>query len=158
MRIHNYACFAERRLSCQVHFILVARHRSNSANHAHQRDCTLSNQVGDAAQSLQFLTEASKFAKATDSSLTNSVDLLSGALKSYNLSVDDAGKVSSIFFKTIDLGRVSSQSLGNTFGRVGPVAAQLGVSLEETGSAIAAISEVDPNLRSGPQSLDSGWG
>ena len=41
MRIHNYACFAERRLSCQVHFILVARHRSNSANHAHQRDCTL---------------------------------------------------------------------------------------------------------------------
>ena len=119
---------------------------------------TISNQVGDAAQSLQFLTEASKFAKATDSSLTNSVDLLSGALKSYNLSVDDAGKVSSIFFKTIDLGRVSSQSLGNTFGRVGPVAAQLGVSLEETGSAIAAISEVDPNLRSGPQSLDSGWG
>jgi TP901 family phage tail tape measure protein len=101
---------------------------------------TISNQIGDAAQSTAFLTEAAKFARSTNSSLENSVDLLSGALKSFNLEVTDTTRVSSIFFKAIDLGRITSDQLANAFGRVGPAAADLGVELEEVAAAIAAIS------------------
>jgi TP901 family phage tail tape measure protein len=101
---------------------------------------SISNQVGDFGESLRFTAEAAQFARATNSSLANSVDLLSGVLKSYGLSVNDTDKVASTFFKTIDLGRVNANELANSFGRVGPIAAELGVSLDETGAALAAIS------------------
>jgi TP901 family phage tail tape measure protein len=100
----------------------------------------LSNQVGDFGDSVRFSEEAARFAKATNSSLKDSVDLLSGALASYGLTVQDTDKVSSIFFATIDKGRVNASELANSFGRIGPIAAELGVSLEETGGALAAIS------------------
>ncbi|WP_254506512.1 phage tail tape measure protein [Anatilimnocola floriformis] len=100
----------------------------------------LSNQVGDFQQSLTFTAEAARFAKATNSSLKDSVDLLSAALRGFNLSVDDTDKVSSIFFATIDRGRINASELANSFGRIDTIASDLGVSLEETGGALAAIS------------------
>lgn len=100
----------------------------------------LSNQVGDFGDSLKFTQEAAKFAKATNSSLKDSVDLLSAALKGYGLTVDDTDKVSSIFFRTIDKGRITATELANSFGRVDTLAADIGVSLEEVGGALAAIS------------------
>lgn len=101
---------------------------------------TISNQIGDAAQSTLFLARAARFARATNSSLENSVDLLSGALKAYNLDVSETDRVATVMFKTIDLGRITADQLSNSFGRVGPAAAALGVQLEEVAAAISAIS------------------
>lgn len=100
----------------------------------------ISNQVGDLGESLLFTEEAARFAKATNSTLADSVDLLSGALKSYGLAANDVSKVSSLFFTVIDKGRITADELANTFGRVGPVAADLGVDIEEVGAALASIS------------------
>jgi hypothetical protein len=44
----------------------------------------VSNQVGDLGESLKFTATAAEFAKATNSSLADSIDLLSGAIKSFN--------------------------------------------------------------------------
>lgn len=101
---------------------------------------TISNQITGAAESTKFLAEASQFARATNSSTAASVDLLSGALKSFNLDVSETNRVAGIFFKTIDLGRVEANQLANAFGQVGPQAALAGLSLEEVNGAIAAIS------------------
>ena len=101
---------------------------------------TISNQVGNAAESLTFLGEAAKFARATNSTLEESVDLLSGALKAFHLNIDQTGKVSSSFFKAIDLGRITAKQLANAFGQIGPLAAQAGLSLDELNGAVAAIS------------------
>ena len=101
----------------------------------------LSNQVGDFGDSLRFTVEAAKFAKATNSTLADSVDLLSGALRSYGLTVEDTGKVSGIFFTAIDKGRVTATELANAFGRVGPSAKEIGISLEELAAAAATISD-----------------
>jgi len=101
---------------------------------------SISNQIGDAGESLKFTATAAKLARATNSSLTDSVDLLSGALKSYNLDASQADRISSVFFKTIDLGRVQAGELANSFGRVGSIAADLGLSLEEVTGALAAIT------------------
>lgn len=111
---------------------------------------TISNQVGDAGESLQFTAEASKFASSTNSTLADSVDLLSGALKSYNIDTKETDRVASVFFKTIDLGRITADELSNSFGRVGPAAADAGVELEEVGAALAAISVRGSNT---PESL-----
>ena len=101
---------------------------------------TISNQVGNASESLVFLGEAAKFARATNSTLEESVDLLSGALKAFHLNIDQTGKVSSSFFKAIDLGRITAKQLANAFGQIGPLAAQAGLSLDELNGAVAAIS------------------
>lgn len=101
---------------------------------------TLSNQVGDLAQSQEFLTEAAKFAKATNSSLKDSVDLLSAAHKSYGLTLADTNKSATSFFKAIDLGRLEASEMANSLGRILPISAALGVSLDETNSALAALS------------------
>jgi TP901 family phage tail tape measure protein len=100
----------------------------------------LSNQVGGFGDSVKFSEEAARFAKATNSSLADSVDLLSAALKGYGLGVEDTDKVSSIFFSTIDKGRINASELANSFGRVDTIAADLGVTLPEVGGALAAIS------------------
>jgi TP901 family phage tail tape measure protein len=101
---------------------------------------TLSNGITDTAEALEFLNESGKFAKATNSELVHSVDLLSGAMKSYGLGVEDTARISSVMFEAIRAGRITADELGQTFGRVGPRAAQLGVSLEETAAALAAIT------------------
>lgn len=101
----------------------------------------ISNQVGNFGESLRFTEEAAKFAKATNSSLADSVDLLSGALRSYGLNVEDTGRVSGIFFTAIDKGRVTADQLANAFGRVGPSAQEVGITLEELSAAVATISD-----------------
>jgi TP901 family phage tail tape measure protein len=101
---------------------------------------TLSNGITNAAEATQFLAEANKFAKATNSSTANSVDLLSGAIKSFGMSTEDTGKAAGVLFEAIRAGRITASELGPTFGRVAPRAAQLGLSLEETAGALAAIT------------------
>lgn len=101
----------------------------------------LSNQVGDFGDSLRFTEEAAKFAKATNSSLADSVDLLSAALRSYGLGVDDTAKVSAIFFTAIDKGRVTADQLSNSIGRILEPASEIGIELSELAGAVAAVSE-----------------
>jgi TP901 family phage tail tape measure protein len=100
----------------------------------------LSNNVGDFNQSLKLTESAGRFAKATNSTLTQSVDLLSAAINSYHFTADDANKVAGVFFETIRAGRITAAELSNTFGRVGERAAALGISFEEVNAALATTT------------------
>lgn len=101
---------------------------------------TLSNQIGNAAQSTQFLSEAARFSRATITSLGDSVDLLSGILNAYGLEAQNASRVSDVLFKTIELGRVRGEELAANFGNITTQAAQLGIPLEEVGAAISTLT------------------
>lgn len=102
---------------------------------------TISNQIGKTLQQSEaFARSAGRFAKATGSSFADSVDLLSGAVKSFGLSELEADRVAGIFFTTIDKGRISADQLANKFGELGPIAHQTGLSLEETTAALAAVT------------------
>lgn len=101
---------------------------------------TLSNQVAKGADTFVFLESALKFGAATVSSTTDSVNLLSSALKSFNLPAQDTERVAAILFKTIDLGRVRARDMADTLGRVGSIASQVGIKLEEVGAAIAVVT------------------
>lgn len=101
---------------------------------------TLSNQVAQGAEAFLFLEQANRFSIAAVASAEDSVNLLTSALNSFNLDVQDTEKVSAIFFKTIELGRVRASELANDFGRVGVLANTLGVRLEDVSAAIATLT------------------
>jgi len=101
----------------------------------------LSNQVGTLSQTFQFTAEAAQFASATNSTLTDSVDLLSAAQIGYDRTVEQTAETSSAFFAIIDEGRITASELANTFGRIGAPANQLGVDFSELGAALANISQ-----------------
>lgn len=101
---------------------------------------TISNQIAKGAEAATFMAKAMAFARTTVASTEEAVNLLSSALNSYGLKVQDTDRVSAILFKTIDLGRVRASEMANTFGRVAGLAAPLGVSLEEVSAAIATLT------------------
>jgi hypothetical protein len=105
----------------------------------------LSNQIGDFTQSAQFTEIAGQFAKATGSTLPESVNLLSSAIKSFNLTAADTTKVADKFFVAIDKGRLTASGLANSLGRVLPIAGELGISLDEVNGFLAAASITGAN-------------
>lgn len=100
----------------------------------------LSNQVVKAGDSFRFLTTAGEFARTTNSSIADSVNLLSSAINSYQSDTALANKISAEFFKTIDLGRVKAKDLESTFGRLATFGNTLGISREENLGAISTVS------------------
>ena len=101
---------------------------------------TVSNQIGNAAESILFLQEAAKFSKVAVASLTDSVNLLSGVLNAFQRDASDASIISAQLFKTIELGRTRASELANSLGRVIPVMRSLGVTTSETFAAIATLT------------------
>jgi TP901 family phage tail tape measure protein len=101
---------------------------------------TLSNQVADGAQNLEFLATANKFATAAVTDSASAVNLLSATLNSYNLSAAEAADVAGKLFKTIELGRIRGEEFSDTFGRVTVLTGQLGISLDEVLTALATLT------------------
>ncbi len=101
---------------------------------------TLSNQIAKGAEVTEFLADAQRFAVASVSSLTDSTNLLSSAINAFGLEARNARQISDSFFKTIELGRIRANDIANSFGRVGVLANQLGVTLDEVNASIATLS------------------
>lgn len=100
----------------------------------------LSNQVVHGAEAFKFLEEANKFAIITNSSTTESVNLLSSAINAFALDASRAERINASFFKTIELGRVRSTDMADSFGDVAVLAKQLNITLEELQGTIATLT------------------
>lgn len=100
----------------------------------------LSNQVVEAADAMTFLAEAEKLAITTHATTAQSVDALSSVMNSYSLGIEDMSRVSSVLFETVNLGRLRLDEIADRIGRITPMAAQMGVSFEEVGAAIAVMT------------------
>lgn len=101
---------------------------------------TLSNQVGEASQTFEFLAASQKFATTAVTDADSAVNLLSSTINSFNLNAADAEITAAKLFKTIELGRIRAEEFANTFGRVAVLSNQLGVSLDETLASIATLT------------------
>ena len=84
---------------------------------------------------------AGQFARITNSNTADSVNLLSSAINTFGLSSSDAERVAAQFFTTIDLGRVKTDELASTAGRIFETGKSLGVSLEEVNAALITITQ-----------------
>ena len=93
----------------------------------------------DESQVIPFLEQASAAAVAGSVTMTQAVDILSSAVSAYSESGVDAAQVSDVFFATVRGGKTTMDELSQSFGR-GAALASMGVSIEELGAAIAALT------------------
>lgn len=101
----------------------------------------LSNQVRGSAESFEFQDAAAKLARATNSSLTDSVNLLASTLNAFGEDATQSAKAAGLLFTTIDQGRIRATELANTLGRVAPLANALGIEFNEVGASLARITQ-----------------
>ncbi len=97
----------------------------------------VSQQVEGAKAQERVITSSGKFAKVTGSGIAESVQVLTSTVHAYQMSMEEVDSIAAKFFKTFDIGNVKAQDFVTSFGRVAPVASQVGVSLDE---ALAAYS------------------
>ena len=102
---------------------------------------TLQNQIGDSTDAMYVFAQASLLAAANQTPLNDSVNLVTAALKGWNLSAREAGHVAGLFFEAIKIGRFEASDLSDIIGRLGPLAHALGVSLEEAMAAVAIMTQ-----------------
>ena len=92
------------------------------------------------AESAQLLDTATRLAVGGVTSVTNSADLLTSALNSFQKSGFEAEQAADILFTTVRLGKTTMDELVGSVGRVFPTAQRLGASLADVGAAMATIT------------------
>ena len=100
----------------------------------------LSNQIGEGTASLGFLTAANDLAIISGATAAESGTLLADAIHAWGLEIEDSGEIAAKFFKIVDLGRATVAEMAPNLGRISVPAAQLGISLEEVGAALATTT------------------
>ncbi|KKL12497.1 hypothetical protein LCGC14_2535180, partial [marine sediment metagenome] len=93
------------------------------------------------AQAVRLVGEAALFAKAALTDTLTAVDVMTTVMNAYGLSADKAASVSSVLFKTIELGKITGEELSSSLGRVISAAAQLNIDLPELNAGIATMTK-----------------
>lgn len=94
----------------------------------------------DTSNAVAFAWQASKLAAAGFTSSSSAVDILTTALNAYGMSADQATHVSDVLLTTQNLGKTSVDELSASMGKVIPLAAAYGVSVENLSSGLAVMT------------------
>lgn len=94
----------------------------------------------DYADSLDVLSQAETLSIAGRADLGVTTKALVSTLNAFGAEMDDAGNFADIFFTTVQKGQTTLPELADNIGQVAPLAAQAGLSFDELGAAIAAIT------------------
>jgi TP901 family phage tail tape measure protein len=120
----------------------------------------VSAQFTSTSQRADVMSASMKLAKIGCMELSTSVTLVSSALNAYGMSSSQADTVAAKFFRTVQDGKVRGEELAASLGKVMPVAAELGVSLDEVNTAIVQLTvsgikapEASTSLRSALMAL-----
>lgn len=94
-----------------------------------------------AAESVGFVTEATKLAKATLADTGETTKLLAITMNAYGLKLSEVTHITDVFQETVASGIIRGEELAHELGTVIPTAALLGVSIEEVSAAIATMTK-----------------
>jgi TP901 family phage tail tape measure protein len=95
----------------------------------------------DTASNLKVVEAATKAAVGGLADITGVVDVTTKVLNSYNMSGDQATKVTDSISKAVELGQVQWSDYTSQLGRVASIAAIAGVSLDEVNAFVAAATK-----------------
>ena len=95
----------------------------------------------DAADAVEFLTQATKLARAGFTSTEKSVDILSTIMNSYGKEVYDTAYLSDLLIKTQNDGKLVVDQLAHSIGTVVPMAKNYGVGIEQIAAAYATMTK-----------------
>lgn len=109
----------------------------------------------DSADLLDVLNTAQKSSVAGFTDTETAIDGLTNVINSYGFEIEKADYIANAFLVTQNLGKTTFGELANSIGQVAPLASQLGVSIEDVLSSVAALtaqgvstSEAITNIRS----------
>jgi len=91
-------------------------------------------------ESIEAVDDTLLLAQAGGLGLGSAADIASNALQGFRLDVDQAARVVDVLALTANSSNTNVQQLGNALSFVAPIAAGLGVSIEESSAAIGALS------------------
>ncbi len=101
---------------------------------------TISNQVEGTANQFTLLSEAQRLGRVGNASTEDSINILTATLNGFGRKMSEVDELSANWFRTVDLGRLQVNDVANSIGRLGGLATQSGVSLEEVQAALATIT------------------
>lgn len=101
---------------------------------------TISAGFTDANQAVVLLTGAMKLARGGLAPLETSIDGVTSVLNSYGLAADQITSVGDKMFVAMAAGKTTIGELAASLGRVTPLAATVGVSLDDLLAAVAALT------------------
>lgn len=87
-----------------------------------------------------FLEDANKFAKAGATDLGTAVDGLTSTMNAYGLGAEDTSRVSDALFTAVRLGKTTVDELSSSMFQVAPIAASVGVPIEQVSAAFATLT------------------
>ncbi|MGI8475156.1 MAG: phage tail tape measure protein [Thermomicrobiales bacterium] len=92
------------------------------------------------ADAINIVTTSAIAAGAGLTDTSTAVRAIDAALNAYGLGADDAAKISDILFQTVNDGVLTFPQLANNMGSVLPIAAALGIGMEQLGAAYAVTT------------------
>lgn len=95
----------------------------------------------DAGKAVEFMTDATKLARAGFTSTTKAVDLLSTVINAYGYEVEDATWISDMLLKTQNDGKTILDELASSMGIIIPMASNYGVGLDQISAAYATMTK-----------------
>lgn len=101
---------------------------------------TISNQFASITERSSVMTAAMKLSRVAVMSYADSIRLVTSTLQAYGMASSEAEAVAAKFFTVINLGQIRGKELADTIGQVIPIAAQVGVSLDELNAAIISMT------------------
>lgn len=93
-----------------------------------------------AADAQGVLNAASTLAIGGLSTNAQAVDLLTTAINAYGQEASEATADADLFAKAIEIGKVTADEIAGSFANVAPIAAQMGIEIEEIAAAYAALT------------------
>jgi TP901 family phage tail tape measure protein len=94
-----------------------------------------------AAESVSAIKAASNLATGTLEKMENTVDLLTSTMSSYNINALESGRVSDILAIAVNKSKLSIDKLRTSLNYVGVIAAQSGLSLEQTSASLMVLAD-----------------
>jgi len=93
----------------------------------------------DAAESLDAIEAVAMLATGTLTSMTTTADLLTTAIRAFNLDASESGRVADIFASAVNKSKLTVDKLRIAFNYLGPVASNAGLKLEETAAGAMVL-------------------
>jgi len=96
--------------------------------------------ISDTSEALSVLKASSRLAVAGLGSAEEATDLVTSAINSFGIDASEAEGIANTLFLTVKSGKTTVSELARGFGQIAPLAAQMGVSLEDLMSTTAALT------------------
>ena len=97
--------------------------------------------AANAAEAQEILTVANRLAVGGVTDVATAADGLTSILNAYGLAASEAGDVSDALFVAMKAGKTTIGELSASLGKVAPLAAQVGIGIEELTAATAALTK-----------------